>query len=83
MVSPVIFPPGRARLATSPAGSATYVKTIGIVWVAFFAAWDAAAFIVRMTSTLRRTNPAARSERFRVGLRESVLNGDVLAFNVA
>jgi hypothetical protein len=37
---PVIFPPGRARLATNPllGGSAAAVMTIGIVLVAFLAA---------------------------------------------
>jgi hypothetical protein len=38
--SPVAFPPGRARLITSPlaTGSLTIEKTIGIVSVAFRAA---------------------------------------------
>ena len=38
--SPVIFPPGRARLATNPnpTGSAAPIMTIGIVVVAFLAA---------------------------------------------
>ena len=40
VVNPVMFPPGRARLSTSPAatGSAPAIKTMGIVLVAFLAA---------------------------------------------
>jgi len=40
MVDPVMFPPGRARLVTSPAptGSAAPAKTMGIVLVARCAA---------------------------------------------
>ena len=40
MVSPVIFPPGRARLETSPVptGSAAAANTMGIVALAFLAA---------------------------------------------
>ena len=39
-VIPVMFPPGRARLSTSPTaiGSDTLKKTMGIVLVAFLAA---------------------------------------------
>ena len=39
LVNPVMFPPGRARLSTSPAatGSPTLKKTMGIVLVAFLA----------------------------------------------
>jgi hypothetical protein len=39
-VKPVMFPPGRARLATKPCptGSLTTEKTIGMVWVARFRA---------------------------------------------
>ena len=44
VVNPVTFPPGRARLSTSPSatGSGTVKKTIGIVLVAFLAATVAA-----------------------------------------
>jgi hypothetical protein len=39
-VAPVTFPPGRLKLATKPiaTGSAAFMKTIGIVVVADFAA---------------------------------------------
>src|SRR2546427_7256360 len=62
-VSPVIFPPGRAMLATNPAltGSAIVGMTIGIVPVARWAAYPAGLFAATMTSTLRRTTSAANS----------------------
>jgi hypothetical protein len=42
MVTPVMLPPGRFRLATSPTstGSNPAVKTIGIVVVAVATVWD-------------------------------------------
>ena len=51
-VSPVIFPPGRARLATSPSatGSPIFRTTIGIVVVACCAARPASEFPATMTS---------------------------------
>ena len=60
---PVTFSPGRARLATSPLpnGSPTPTMTMGIVRVARLAARDACVTTVTMTSTLSRTNSAARS----------------------
>ncbi len=63
MLDPVIFPPGRARLATKPnaTGSPLVTMTIGIVVVAFLAARIAGDPAVSMTSTLRRTNSAANS----------------------
>ena len=62
-VSPVTFPPGRARLATNPAptGSMAVGMTIGIVWVACLAAIAAGVVITRMRSTLSRTISAANS----------------------
>ena len=59
------FPPGRARLATSPVptGSAVTPKTMGMVLVTFLAATVAGVLPpVTMTSTLRRTSSAARSK---------------------
>ena len=55
------FPPGRARLATSPlpTGSPTLTMTIGIVPVACLAATTFCAAGATMTSTLRRTRSAA------------------------
>jgi hypothetical protein len=63
IVSPVTFPPGRARLATSPlpTGSLTSDMTIGIVLVACWAAWVAAPLIATMTSTFERTRLVARA----------------------
>jgi hypothetical protein len=63
MLSPVIFPPGRARLETSPlpTGSGAAANTMGIVALAFLAAKIALPPGVTMTSTLRRTSSSARS----------------------
>src|SRR5262245_35414193 len=53
---PVAFPPGRARLATTPAptGSPTAVKTIGMVLVACRAAIAAGVVTGGPTDTLGR-----------------------------
>ena len=58
-----MFPPGRARLSTSPGvtGSPTLEKTMGIVLVAFLAARVSALAGVMITSTLRRTSSSARA----------------------
>ena len=60
---PVTFPPGRARLATSPVptGSPASAITMGISRVACLAARVGGVNQVTITSTLRRTNSAARS----------------------
>jgi hypothetical protein len=62
MPTPVMLPPGLARVATRPVstGSAARHRTIGIVEVAFFAA--IAVFVpppVAITSILRPTRSAA------------------------
>ncbi len=64
VVNPVMFPPGRARLSTTPlvTGSDTFPKTIGIVRVAFLAARTPFVDAVTMTSTLRRTSSSVREE---------------------
>ena len=64
-LSPVTFPPGRARLVTSPSltGSETSTKTMGIVPVACLAGRVAVPPTVTMTSTLSPTSLAARSGR--------------------
>src|SRR4029453_1067447 len=61
-VDPVTFPPGRARLATSPSftGSCIVITTMGMVTVACFAARASAVLPATMRSTLRRTSSAAR-----------------------
>ena len=60
--SPVILPPGRARLFTNPprTGSAAVAMTIGIVVVAFCAAAIADDGTATMTSTFNCTSSAAR-----------------------
>jgi hypothetical protein len=59
--SPVMFPPGRARLATRPVatGSTTAAMTTGFVRVASLATRIAGTAAVTMTSTLSRTGSAA------------------------
>src|SRR5262249_15111223 len=63
--SPVMFPPGRARLATNPllTGSVSFAMTMGIVVVASLAARVANVPVVTTTSTLRRTSSAASAGR--------------------
>src|SRR5450432_3335374 len=59
-VRPVIFPPGLARLATSPVETGSPVTmTIGMVAVASLAMRTAVVPLVRMRSTLSRTSSAA------------------------
>ena len=64
-VSPVTFPPGRAKLATSPVptGSVLVVMTIGIVLVAFLRARVRAEPSAITMSTFNRTSSAARSAK--------------------
>ena len=59
-----MFPPGLARLATSPrsTGSSTPTMTTGIELVAFLAARVAAVPGATMTSTGMRTNSAATAD---------------------
>ena len=63
--NPVMFPPGRARLATNPfpTGSKSNAMTIGIVTVASLAARVDCGPAETMMSTLRRTNSAASARR--------------------
>ena len=59
-------------------GSVAAAMTIGIVLVAFLAAWTAGVPHVTITSTLRRTSSAARvRERFNLPVSEPRLDGDV------
>src|SRR6516225_3233582 len=62
--NPVMFPPGRARLATKPepTGSLSNPMTTGIVTVASLAARVTVPPAVTMTSTLRLTNSAMSAE---------------------
>ena len=83
---PVMLPPGRARLATSPSPTASMLAamTIGIVDVASFAAFVAGNNAVTMTSGLRRTNSAASAgSRSGLPLGPAVLDGEVLALDIA
>lgn len=59
VASPVILPPGRPRLGTSPnpTGSTTPTKTIGTDVVAFLAARAAGAAEARMTSAFAKQIP--------------------------
>src|SRR2546423_1865351 len=63
-LSPVMFAPGRARLATTPwpTGSPTPVMTTGIVAVAFFAASAAGVPRVTIRSTFDLTSSAPAAE---------------------
>jgi hypothetical protein len=81
---PVMFPPGRARLATNPkaTGSATSTITIGIVVVVSLAARVAAGADVTMRSTLRRINSEG-TKPLLFSIRRSVLNDHVPPLHVA
>ena len=61
VVTPVRLPPGRLRLATSPArpDRSTSAKTIGIVVVAALAASAPECLRLTITFTCRRTKSAA------------------------
>ena len=63
LVTPVLLPPGRARLSTRPAatGSVTPMKTIGIVAVALRAASAALVVTATRMSGFSRTSSAAKS----------------------
>jgi hypothetical protein len=62
-LTPVILPPGRARLATRPSwtGSAPMTKTMGIVELAAFAASAAALLLAKITLGRRETRSAANA----------------------
>jgi hypothetical protein len=65
LVSPVMFPPGRARLATNPCatGSGTTSITMGMVAVASRMAFVSRVPVVTTTSTLAWTRAESRSGR--------------------
>ena len=75
--SPVMLPPGRAMLATSPASTGSIsrsIPTIGIVRVAFLAAAKAQVPRAKITSTLRSASSMrawgkVRAGRARIGAR--------------
>ena len=74
-VTPVMLPPGRARLLMSPisTGWLRLVKTIGMDVVAFLAAIPADDAEARMTSTFDRTrSSASRGSSSRVPIRNSM-----------
>ena len=80
------FPPGRARLATSPVrtGSPPLTITMGIVAVACMAARVAGVPNVTRMSTGRRTQlRRCLGEPVGVALGHSPLHGHVLAFDIA
>jgi len=61
-VKPVMFPPGRARLATRPmpTGSFDTAKTVGMIDVASFAATAGAPEVTRHRPFAERTRPRSR-----------------------
>jgi hypothetical protein len=63
LVTPVTFPPGRAKLAMnpSPMGLLTLSITMGIVLVVSFAARTAAVTVATITFGSSRTSSAARA----------------------
>src|SRR5215813_232734 len=63
LLSPVILPPGRGRLSIYPSltGSLVTVITMGMLRVACAAKLIVTESPATMTSTLRRTNSAAKS----------------------
>ena len=63
--NPVMFPPGRARLATNPSQQDRdrFAMTMGIVSSLPWLAWVDVGPAVTMTSTLRRTSSAASARR--------------------
>ena len=82
---PVTFPPGRARLGTSPlaTGSPDLTNTMGIVPVALLAARAAGLLIAKITSNLRATSSAASAgSRSCAAGGEVPLDADVLALDV-
>ena len=84
LVSPVMFPPGRARLATTPSaiGSGTSYMTIGIEEVARFTVSVSTAAVVTMTSTFARTRSATRVGSRSPPVREGRSEDEVLALDV-
>ena len=84
VANPVMFPPGRARLATNPfpTGSVSCPMTMGIVEVASLAARVASGPTVTMISTLRRTSSAASSGADQLSLGISVLDDNVFPLHV-
>ena len=76
-VSPVTFPPGRARSAASPLpiGSPLEAITMGIVLVAFLAAIADGVPRVTIRSTLRRRVPPRVRETFGAAVGRSILDG--------
>ena len=83
--SPVMFPPGRARLATNPAptGSIAVVMTIGIVWVAFLAARAAGVVLTMMQIDPELDHLGGElREALRVAFREPALEDEVPPFAI-
>src|SRR4030095_1082074 len=87
-VRPVTLPPGRARLSTKPASTGSSpppIITMGIVLVAFLAAWTITLRSCCHDDINLETHQLGRKLREPIGLplRISVLDGDVLSFYVA
>ena len=76
---PVTLPPGRASEATRPVPTRSPAPaiTIGMTFVAFFAAMDDGVPLVTMTSTLSRMNSSRDlGEALLASLRPAILDGD-------
>ena len=85
---PVTLPPGRARLSTKPATTGSDpppIITMGIVLVAFLAAWICSVPSCYHDDINLETHQLGRKlrEPIVLPLRISVLDGDVLSFYVA
>src|SRR6516162_5591181 len=87
LLKPVILPPGRARLATTPlpTGSPTWVKTIGIVEVVPFAARAAGGAAHRHDQVDLAADEVGgqRRQPIIMALGPAVFELDVLALDVA
>src|SRR5262245_33250489 len=86
VASPVIFPPGRARLATNPlpTGSLSCAMTMGIVTVASLAARvDGGPFATMMSTFESHEFGRERGETVEFSLRVSILNDDISPLHVA
>ena len=82
--TPVMLPPGRDKLATkpTPTGSAAPNMTMGVVLVAFFAAWTAGVAEATIRSTFRSRSSFARvGQALHLSGRPSILDHNILAIN--
>src|SRR5262249_31469142 len=84
--SPVMFPPGRARLATNPlkTGSPSWAMTIGIVEVATLAGRVAPSPPVTITSTLETHElDGERLRALAIAIRSAPFYSDIFSFDIS